>query len=49
VLYFSNLDNTNVELVGTNNIGGNKTLVVEGGNIYVSGNIRNNDNDDAIL
>lgn len=51
VLYFSDISNPNinVNISWNNNIEWNKTLVVEGGNIYITGNIRNTDNDNAIL
>ena len=53
VLYYANLTGWTVRLNSDQNIASNiewnKTLVVEGGNIYIMGNIRNTDNDNAML
>ena len=40
VLYFWDVWGANIIISGNDNIGGSKTLVVEGGNIYITGNIR---------
>lgn len=40
VLYFWNVTGRSVEVSGNNNISGEKTLVVEWGNIYITWNIR---------
>ena len=45
VLYFGNVSGETVTINGNNNIEGNKTLVVEGGNIRITGDIRNTDGD----
>jgi len=49
VLYFWDLMGQTVNLNGRDNIEWSKTLVVEWWNIYITGNIRNTDNDNAIL
>lgn len=49
VLYFWDLMGQTVSLNGRDNIEWSKTLVVEWWNIYITGNIRNTDDDNAIL
>lgn len=49
LLYFSDLWWDTLYVNVENNIEGSKTLVVEWGNIYITWNIRNTDNDAAIL
>lgn len=45
VLYFGDLSGSNVVINGSSDIDGNKTIVVESGNIYIQGNIEDSDND----
>jgi len=49
ILFFWDLDWSNVSLSWTENIEWSKTLVVEGWNIYITQNLRNTDNDNSLL
>lgn len=49
ILYFGGLSGANVEVTGRNDIEGQKTLIVVGGNVYIKGNIRNTDNTSSDL
>lgn len=49
VVYFGNMWNNYIEISWSNNIEWWKTIIVEDGDVYITGNIRNNDNDGAML